>query len=274
MQAGAAQLCACAGAVGGALALRWWWRRLYAHAVRVTPPPHPSWKPGTPQPLPFADKSHTRLDPKELASCYGLMISSFVPRPIAFVSTRSDKYGGNLAPFSYSGCFAHDPPTIGFSVCANQRTEDRKKDTLANIDETGEFVVCIMSEWFVESANHCCGAFARDVDEFDQAGLTRLPSERVGPPRVGESAVHFECKLTHRHEIKNASGQVTATLILGEVVLVHVATAVLEPEGAGPGKPTVRFEDYQPLSRLGGDTYGRTGTTFDLPRPDRSVRST
>jgi len=227
-----------------------------------------------PMPPPFADASHVSLDPTALASCYPLMISAFVPRPIAFVSTRSDKYGGNLAPFSYAGLFNHDPPTVGFSVVSNARAPDGKKDTLANIDESGEFVVHVMSEWYVEAANHCCGAFPRGEDEFDLSGLTRVPSLKVGPPRVGEAAVAFECKLAHRHEMRNAKGEVSATLILGEVVMIHLAAGVCELDGAGAGKPTVRFDALQPMSRLGGNTYGRTTSTFDLPRPDRSVRAT
>jgi flavin reductase (DIM6/NTAB) family NADH-FMN oxidoreductase RutF len=250
------------------------YRRVYAARGLETAPPHPHWSPPDKMPMPFADDAHESFDPAALASCYPLMISAFVPRPIAFVSTLSDSFGGNLAPFSYAGLFNHDPPTIGFSVCANPAAADRKKDTLANIDESGEFVVHIMSEWYVEAANHCCGAFARDLDEFDLSGLTRLPSARVRPPRVKEAAVAFECKLAHRHEMRNAKGEVSATLVLGEVQMVHVARAACELEGAGPGKPTVNFARLAPLSRLGGNTYGRTSSTFDLPRPDRSVRST
>jgi len=160
------------------------------------------------------------------------------------------------------------------SICRNARAADEKKDTLANIDATGEFVVCMMSEWFVEAANHTCGNFERGVDEFDQAGLTRMPSSKVRPPRVGESAVHFECKLRHRYEVVNASGVVTATVVFGEVVMVHAAKGVYEEAGAGEGKPTIRFENYAPMARLGGNTYGRVTSTFDLDRPDRSVRST
>jgi flavin reductase (DIM6/NTAB) family NADH-FMN oxidoreductase RutF len=202
------------------------------------------------------------------------MISAFVPRPIAFVSTLSGKYGGNLAPFSYAGLFNHDPPIVGFSVVANARAHDGKKDTLANIDESGDFVVHVMSEWYVEAANHCCGAFPRGEDEFDLSGLTRVKSDKVGPPRVGEAAVAFECKLHHRHEMRNAAGKVTATLVLGEVVMIHVASELCDIDGAGKGKPTVRFDGFRPMARLGGNTYGRTTSTFDLPRPDRSVRMT
>jgi len=112
------------------------------------------------------------------------MISAYAPRPIAFVSTLSASGEGNLAPFSYSGVFGHDPPVVGFSVCRNRSSPDGKKDTLANIEATGEFVVCVMSDWFVEAANHCCSSFPRGIDEFDESGLTRKPSLRVKPPRV------------------------------------------------------------------------------------------
>ena len=239
-------------------------------------PPHPAWQPGEKQPPPWGEQpdAHYTLDPSQLTSAYPLMISAYAPRPIAFVSTMSPNGEGNLAPYSYSGCFGHDPPVIGFSVCRNRNSPDGKKDTLANIEDTGEFVVNIMSDWFVEAANHCCDTFPRGTDEFDESGLTRKPSLRVRPPRVAESAVHFECKLVHKYEMLNTRGEVSATLVLGEVVLVHTAKSVTTFFGEGRGKPAIDFEKFRPLCRLGGDTYGVVGSTFDLPRPDRSVTKT
>lgn len=263
-----------AASVGYALAVLRQSRRRRRRAVPRAPP-HPAWRPdGRKQGMPFEDTSFTSMDPKELKSCYPLIISSYVPRPIAFVSTWSTKYGGNLAPFSYSGAFNHDPPIIGFSVTATATRPDGRKDTLANLDENPEFVISLMSEWFAEAANHCCGSFERCVDEFDASHLTRIQSDEVAPPRVGESAVHYECRVVHRHEMKNDSGRVTATLVLGRVVRFHVARAVLDPTGAGEGKPTVLFDALRPLSRLGGNTYGTIDSTFDLPRPDRRVTAT
>jgi flavin reductase (DIM6/NTAB) family NADH-FMN oxidoreductase RutF len=246
-----------------------------ASSLQVAPP-HPDWKPGDKQTPPWGDDpdSHYALDPKQMTSAYPLMISSYAPRPIAFVSTLSASGEGNLAPFSYSGVFGHDPPVVGFSVCRNRNSPDGKKDTLANIEATGEFVVNIMSDWFVEAANHCCGTFPRGADEFDESGLTRTPSLRVRPPRVAESAVHFECKLVHTYEMLNGKGEVSATLVLGQVVMVHTAKFVTEFMGEDKGKPAVNFERLRPLCRLGGDTYGVVGSTFDLPRPDRFVSKT
>jgi len=104
-----------------------------------------------------------------------------------------------------------------------------------------------------------------------EAGLTPLPSVKVKPPRIGESAINFECKLVKTHDIINAAGNVTATVLFGEVVAVHVHEAVLVKDGAGQGKPTVDVDRLRPLGRLGGNTYCRVGSVFDLPRPDRSV---
>lgn len=152
-----------------------------------------------------------------------------------------------------------------FSVC--RKPTGDKKDTWANIEATGEFVVCIMSEWFINAANHTCGNFSPDEDEFDVSGLTRIASLRVKPPRVGESAFHMECKLRHHYDIVNAEGKVTATAVIGEVVMFHAHEEVLNLEWEG--KPKIDMQRYQPISRLGGNTYGRTETGFDMPRPDR-----
>lgn len=128
-------------------------------------------------------------------------------------------------------------------------------------------MVNIISEWFVEAANHCCGNFEYDEDEMAAAGLTPAPSARVAPPRVAEAAVQMECRLAHSYEIRDTTGAVTTTVVLGEVVLLHVARGVA---GASPsGKLVVDPDRLAPVSRLGGNTYGRTAGMFDLPRPDR-----
>lgn len=89
--------------------------------------------------------------------------------------------------------------------------------------------------------------------------------------RVGESAVNFECKLVKTHDIVNGAGKVTATVLFGEVVAIHVHEAVLLKDGAGQGKPTIDVNRLRPLGRLGGNTYCRVGGTFDLARPDRTA---
>ncbi|EFN57380.1 hypothetical protein CHLNCDRAFT_14085, partial [Chlorella variabilis] len=146
---------------------------------------------------------------------------------------------GNLAPYSYFNVMAHNPPTVAIGCSTSRLRSHGKKDTLVNILETGQFVVNIMSEWFVEAANHCCGNFDYGEDEMVLSGLTALPSVR--PPRVKESAVQMECELRHTHEVKDAGGKVTCVVVIGEVVLMHVHDGLV-----------VDIEKYRPISRLGG----------------------
>ncbi|KAI7842377.1 hypothetical protein COHA_004016 [Chlorella ohadii] len=211
---------------------------------------------------------HT-VDPSQLPGdvLYPLIISAIVPRPIAFVSTQSSSGLGNLAPFSYFNVMAHNPPHVCIGFAASRLRPHGRKDTLHNLLETGEFVVNIMSDWFIEAANYCCGNFDYGEDEMELSGLTPLPSLKVKPPRVKESAVHMECQLRHSYEVKDGKGAVTGTIVIGEVVMMHVHEGVA---GRSPsGKLVVSMQHYQPISRLGGNTYGRTSGLFDLPRPDR-----
>jgi flavin reductase (DIM6/NTAB) family NADH-FMN oxidoreductase RutF len=219
--------------------------------------------------VPFdTDAMHT-VDPSQLPGdvLYPLIISAIVPRPIAFVSTLSASGVGNLAPFSYFNVMAHNPPHVCIGFAASRLRPHGRKDTLFNLLETGEFVVNIMSEWFIEAANYCCGNFEYGEDEMELSGLTPLPSVKVKPPRVKESAVHMECQLRHSYEVKDNKGAVTGTIVIGEVVMMHVHEGVA---GRSPsGKLVVSMQHYQPVSRLGGNTYARTSGMYDLPRPDR-----
>ena len=131
--------------------------------------------------------------------------------------------------------------------------------------DTGEFVVNIISEWMVEAASHSCGAWPPSVDEFEKSGLTPLASELVKPPRVEESAYHMECKIFSKNEIFNDKGAHTSTIVLGRVVRFHVQEPILM-EGAH-GVPTTNTLDLKPCGRLGGDRWASLGHTFDIVRP-------
>jgi len=245
----------------------------YARSKMARPgrPPHPNWKVGQNQPPPFKSDRMIALDVAELggSKCYPLTISTVVPRPIAFVCSLSKDGVRNLAPYSYFGAMAHDPPHVCIGICRSRGKPSGKKDTLANILETKEFTLNMMSEWFIESANHTCGEFDFEVDELGLVGLTPIPSQKVKPPRVKESAVHMECKLVHTYEVKNTSGEVTATIVVGEVMMFHVHEEVADYTPTG--NVIVDIAALQPMSRLGGNTYGRVAGMFDLPRPDRTV---
>jgi flavin reductase (DIM6/NTAB) family NADH-FMN oxidoreductase RutF len=185
---------------------------------------------------------------------YKLLVSSVVPRPIAFVSTISPAGVTNLAPFSFFNAICADPPAICFSVTNRVPS----KDTIANIRATGEFVVNIVSEVIAEQMNLCAGEYPAGVSEFSVSGLTPEASEVVKPPCVRESPVNMECKLIQIVDVgTRAAG---ASLIVGEVVRFHFDRAIAEDFRIDPAK-------LRAVGRMGGNEYVRTRDRFEMIRP-------
>lgn len=144
------------------------------------------------------------------------------PRPIGWISTRSASGVNNLAPYSFFNAFNYVPPIIGFASIGY-------KDTLRNIEETGEFVWNLTTRALAEAMNQSCAAVGPEVSEFALAGLTARASTIVAPPRVAESPVTFECRRTQVLQLQGADGtQVGTWLVLGEVVAVHIDTSLLK----------------------------------------------
>ena len=144
------------------------------------------------------------------------------PRPIGWISTRSASGVNNLAPYSFFNAFNYVPPIIGFASIGY-------KDTLRNIEETGEFVWNLTTRALAEAMNQSCASVGPEVSEFALAGLTPLASTVVSPPRVAESPVTFECKRTQILQLQGADGaKVDTWLVLGEVVAVHIDQALLK----------------------------------------------
>lgn len=199
------------------------------------------------------------LDPQTLGhqDCYKLLVGSIVPRPIAFVSSMDAAGALNLAPFSFFNVVASNPMSVVFSVM-RRGPEGLKKDTLRNVEETGEFVVNIVNEALVPRMNMTSADFPHGMSEFDEAGLTPLPSEVVRPPRVAESPVNMECKLIQTVEVGDGPGG--GTLIIGQVVRFHVWDELYENGRIDPSK-------LQAVGRMAGATYARTTDRFDLARP-------
>jgi flavin reductase (DIM6/NTAB) family NADH-FMN oxidoreductase RutF len=179
------------------------------------------------------------------------------PRPIGWISTISTAGVRNLAPYSFFNAFNYRPPIIGFSSTA-------WKDSVRNIEETGQFVWNLATRPLAQAVNATSATVPHDVDEFDLAGLTAAPSTRVAPPRVAESPVAFECRLTQLIRLADAEGApVDAWLTLGEVVMVHIDQALLV-DGV---YDTVAAE---PILRGGGpaDYFGVDGAgKFQMYRP-------
>jgi len=186
---------------------------------------------------------------------YAWMIGSILPRPIAFVSTISAEGVPNLAPFSYFNGVSSTPPILSVSV--GPKRGGLQKDTVRNVEATGELVVNIVTESIGEAMVKTASDWTPDVSEFDVSGLTPLASTVVRPPRVAESPVSFECRVVEI--VKVGKEGYETSLILAEVVLLHVADEVLRN-----GLPDA--EKIRPLARLGGDLYAGIGPVRAIPR--------
>lgn len=199
------------------------------------------------------------IDPAHISTQerYKLMIGSIVPRPIAWVSTLSPKGVPNLAPFSFFNAVCSEPPIISVSIM-RRGSDGQKKDTLNNIEATGEFVVQIVSEPLVQAMNQTAAEYPPNISEFEAAGLTPLPAVRVKPYRVAEALIHLECKL---HQIVTLGEHVGGgSLVLGRIVYTHFSPDVYH-EGR------IDSARLQPVARLAGNGYVRVTDTFELPRP-------
>ena len=188
---------------------------------------------------------------------YRWLVGIVTPRPIGWVTTLDAEGRVNLAPFSFFNVFGADPPVVVFSPV--NRRDGSRKDTLLNVEATGEFVLNAAVESLAEAVNLSSVELPRGQSEADLAGLSLLPSARVKPPRVAESPTHLECRL--RQIVRVGDGPMAANLIIGEVVAIHVDDSVIGSDGrVDPSK-------LKTIARLGGDWYCRTSDLFSLKRP-------
>ena len=180
------------------------------------------------------------------------------PRPIGWISSRGANGNVNLAPYSFFNGFCYVPPIIGFSSTS-------WKDSVANIQETKEFVWNLATMDLAKQMNATAAHVARHVSEFQLAGLTPVPGRLVNVPRVAESPVSFECKLTQIIQLQGANGEkAQAWLTLGEVVAVHIDKAMIR-DGVyqtGLAHPIVR------AGRKGDYFEIRPEAMFEMVRPD------
>jgi flavin reductase (DIM6/NTAB) family NADH-FMN oxidoreductase RutF len=180
------------------------------------------------------------------------------PRPIGWISSRGSKGNVNLAPYSFFNGFCYKPPIVGFSSTS-------WKDSVQNIQETGEFVWNLATMDLAKQMNATAAHVGRDVNEFEIAGLTQAPCNLVNVPRVGESPVSFECKLTQIIQLQGKDGKkAEAWLTLGEVVGVHLDKAMVK-DGV------YQTALARPIVRAGrrGDYFEiRPEAMFEMVRPD------
>ena len=179
------------------------------------------------------------------------------PRPIGWISSVSPAGVANLAPYSFFNGFNYRPPIIGFSSIG-------WKDSVANIEATGEFCWNLATKALGEQMNLTTAPAPPEVDEFEVAGLTAIPGRLVAAPRVKESPVNFECRLTQLIQLQGADGaKVDTWLVLGEVVVIHIDPAFLT-DGV------YETATARPILRAGrlGDYFEITpDTLFSMRRP-------
>lgn len=192
------------------------------------------------------DDRRVILDLHPTSAAYRNLTALVIPRPIAWVSTRSPDGVDNLAPHSFFTVAGDDPPMVVF-------TSMGEKDTLRNIRDTGEFVVCGATVQLREQVNATGTPFPPGMSEFDEAGVEREPSDTVAPPRVAAAPYALECRLVALHP----SGR--STLVVGEVLCMAVRESILVD-----GRISSRLVD--PVSRLGGHEWAALGERYSIRR--------
>lgn len=190
-------------------------------------------------------------------SLYSLCITFVTPRPIGFISTVSASGVRNLAPFSFFNMVCARPPILMF--CPGRNRNGEKKDTLINVEATGEFVAAVVTNSIAEAMNQTSAPYPPEVDEFAAAGFTPQPATLVKPWLVAESPVNCECRLERVVEFGDGPGASAA--VFGRIVALHVADAYLAEDGL------LDDAKLQTIGRMGRMGYARTTDRFDLPRP-------
>jgi len=195
------------------------------------------------------------LEGKHADRAYAVLASLVTPRPIAWVTTISPEGAINAAPFSFFNVLGANPPIVGF--CPGDRPEGGPKDTARNIRATHEFVVNLVDEGVAEAMNRTAASLPYGADELQHAGLTRVASSVVRPPRIAEAPASLECTEWGTLEIGGNR------LIIGLVKRVHVRDELLDAETL-----RIRTERFFPVGRMASpDWYCRTGERFEMKRP-------
>jgi len=203
------------------------------------------------------------IDPRDLdrPTLNGLINGLVAPRPIAWTSTVAADGTRNLAPFSFFNAFSFHPhPTLGIGPGSRQGIN---KDSLANVKATGQFAVNLVSYALAERANLTSTEVGPGVDEWDLAHVRSEPCDLIRPERVADAPASFECEVLKIVELGTRE-QPTNSLVIGRVVRMHVADAVLVPERLTPIPEALDL-----VGRMGGDNWVRTRDLFELPRPGR-----
>ncbi len=188
---------------------------------------------------------------------YKILVSTVTPRPIAWVTTRSENGVVNAAPYSFFNAMGDDPPLLVLGLLKDANGAD--KDTATNILQTGEFVVNLVSEHDAETMNLSCVDAPRNVSEIDYAGIGTRQATRVAPPLIVTAPVSFEC--IKREVLEIGPRQV---IVVGEVLVTHVQDRFI----ADAEKLHFDTAEMKLIGRVhGAGTYVRNSDTFTMKRP-------
>lgn len=207
-------------------------------------------------------KMHITFDTSVItqSELHRLIVGAIAPRPIALASTVDEDGAPNLSPFSFFNAFGVNPSTIIFSPARRGRN-NTTKDTFENLKLVPEVCINAVTYSMVEQVSLASAEFAKGVNEFEKAGFTMVPSEKIKPFRVLESPVQWECKV--RDIIETGSGGGAANLIICEVLMVHIDERVLTPNGS------IDPTQMDLVGRLGGEYYVRANGSalFEVAKP-------
>ena len=186
---------------------------------------------------------------------YKIMISFVLPRPIAWVTTLGPTGVVNAAPFSFFNIFAEDPPLCMFAI--NKRPDGRIKDTWANIQRTGEFVVNLTDEPMALKMHNSSGDFPPETGEPDYLGLKLAPSVDIAPPHLADAPWSMECKTWQVLNVKD-----DRQFIIGEGLRFHIRDELWDPKAM-----RIHMDRYHPVGRMFADRYCRTDDRMEFPAP-------
>jgi flavin reductase (DIM6/NTAB) family NADH-FMN oxidoreductase RutF len=189
---------------------------------------------------------------------YQMLVGLVTPRPIAWVTTLSKAGIVNLAPFSFFNAFGANPPVVVFSPTLKR--DGSKKDTLLNIEANGEFVINASSEKHAELINLSSKMLPFDESELSLTGQSTIASTNIAPPRLADVPFALECRLMQI--IPVGHGPISANLVIGEVLMMHVDDAILG-ENRQPDPRQLKA-----IARLGGEYWCRTQDLFQMERPN------
>lgn len=190
--------------------------------------------------------------------------SCVVPRPIGWISSLTREGVHNLAPFSQFQNLTFDPPYVMFA--ANQNTRGRRKDTVVNVEATGQFVWNMATYELREAVNKSAEEVPPEIDEFELAGVTKAPSHLVAPSRVAESPIHFECLHHQTIRLPGNGTMGTADIVIGRVIGIHIKEDAIGADGR------INVLKLRPIARLGYHDYTSVESVFQMVIPGNDPR--